>query len=197
MKNRLAALFGSLVLAVSTLASAAAQPAAQSAAAQPAAQAPAAIDPAVNKAVRELLDHLQYREQLAARFQMGASQLPQMLLQAHTQRINANPKLTADQKKAELAIVSNDIPRIVQAAQRALSDPKLLDDAINGVVPVYASKFTLAELNELNAFQKRPVAAKMRTAMPQVVQETNGVVQRLIRERINGLLQQKPGAAAK
>jgi hypothetical protein len=62
---------------------------------------------------------------------------------------------------------------------------------------VYASKFTLAELNELNAFQKRPVAAKLRTAMPQVLQETNGVVQRLIRERINGLLQQKPGAAAK
>jgi len=191
MKNRLAALFGSLVLGVTTLASAAA-PAAQQAAAQP-----AAIDPAVNKAVRELLDHLQYREQLSARFQMGASQLPQMLLQAHTQRINANPKLTADQKKAELAIVSNDIPRIVQAAQRALSDPKLLDDAINGVVPVYASKFTLAELNELNAFQKRPVAAKMRTVMPQVVQETNGVVQRLIRERVNSLLQQKPGAAAK
>jgi hypothetical protein len=195
MKNRLAALFGSLVLGASTLASAATAPAAQ----QPTAQAaqPAAVDPAVNKAVRELLDHLQYREQLSARFQMGASQLPQMLLQAHTQRINANPKLTPDQKKAELAIVSNDIPRIVQAAQRALSDPKLLDDAINGVVLVYAGKFTLAELNEMNAFQKRPVAAKMRSVMPQVLQETNGLVQRLIRERVNTLLQQKPGAAAK
>lgn len=197
MKNRLAALFGSLVLGVSTLAASTPAFAAQAPAAPQAAAQPAAIDPAVNKAVRELLDHLQYREQLSARFQMGATQLPQMLLQAHTQRINANPKLTADQKKAELAIVSNDIPRIVQAAQRALSDPKLLDDAINAVVPVYASKFTLAELNEMNAFQKRPVAAKMRSVMPQVLQETNGVVQRLIRERVNTLLQQKPGAAGK
>lgn len=154
-----------------------------------AAPAPAKVDPAVDKAVRELLGHLQYREQMAQRFQLGASQLPQILLRAHTERINNNPKLTADQKKAELAIVTNDIPRTVQGAQRALSDPKLLDDAVNAIVPIYASKFTLAELNELNAFQRRPVATKMRAVLPQVAQESNAVVQRLIRERVVKLLQ--------
>jgi len=191
MKNRLAALFGSLVMAVSTLSPAAAQPAAPKSAAPQA----GSIDPAVNKAVRELLDHLQVREHLQARFQMGASQLPQILLQGHTARINANPKLTADQKKAELAIVTNDIPRMVQGAQRALSDPKLLDDAVNAIVPIYASKFTLAELNEINAFQRRPVAAKMRSVQPQAAQEVNDVVKRLITERVGKLLQQNPAAA--
>jgi len=196
MNKRLAILAGSLVLAVSTLA-----PAAQAAQAAPAASAsaarPAAVDPAVDKAVRELLEHQQFRQQMAQYFQLGASQLPQIVLQAQTARINANTKLTADQKKAELAIVANDIPRAVQGAQKALSDPKLLDDAVDAIVPVYAAKFTLSELNELNAFQRRPVAAKMRTVMPQVAQETKGVVQRLIRDRVGALLPQKPAAAAK
>jgi hypothetical protein len=192
MNKRLAAFFGSLVLAVSpAFTPAFAQPAATPAA------APAAVDPAVNKAVREMLGHLQFREQLAARFQMGANQLPQILLRANAERINANTKLTQDQKKAEMQIVANDIKKQVQGAQQALSDPKLLDDAIDAIVPVYAAKFTLAELNEFNAFQRRPLAVKMRTVMPQVGQETNAVVQRLISERVGKLLPKKPGASAK
>jgi len=190
MNKRLAAFFGSLVLAVSP---AFAQ---QPAAATPAA-APAAVDPAVNKAVREMLGHLQFREQLAARFQMGANQLPQILLRANAERINANTKLTLDQKKAEMAIVANDVKKQVQGAQQALSDPKLLDDAMDAIVPVYAAKFTLAELNEFNAFQRRPLAVKMRSVMPQVGQETNAVVQRLISERVGKLLPKKPTASAK
>jgi hypothetical protein len=199
MNKRLVALAGSLVLAASTMAPAAAQaaaPAVAPSASAPAAK-PAAVDPAVDKAVRELLGHLQFREQMAGRFQLGASQLPQIMLRAHAERINANTKLTLDQKKAELAIVSNDIPRAAQAAQKALSDPKLLDDAIDAIVPLYAAKLTLAELNELNAFQRRPVSVKMRSVMPQVAQETNAVVQRLIRERVGSLLPQKPAASAK
>ena len=191
MNKRLAAFFGSLVLAVSpALTPAFAQPAAAPA-------APAAVDPAVNKAVREMLGYLQFREQLAARFQMGANQLPQILLRANAERINANTKLTLDQKKAEMAIVANDIKKQAQGAQQALSDPKLLDDAMDAIVPVYAARFTLAELNEFNAFQRRPLAVKMRTVMPQVGQETNAVVQRLISERVGKLLPKKPTASAK
>jgi hypothetical protein len=195
MNQRLAAFFGALALAAGVAAApAVAQPAAASSA--PAAR-PAAIDPAVDKAVRELLDHLQYREQMKAHFEMGAAQLPQIMLRAHAQRINANTKLTTDQKKAELAIVANGIPKQAEAAQRALADPKLIDDAFNAIVAVYAGKFTLAELNELNAIQRRPVSLKMRSVMPEVSQETRTIVQRLMGERVGKLLQQKPAAAAK
>jgi hypothetical protein len=157
----------------------------------------AAVDPAVDKAVRELLGHLQYREQLKAHFEAGAAQLPQIMLRAHAQRINANTKLTTDQKKAELTIVANGIPKQAEAAQHALTDPKLIDDAFNAVVPIYASKFTLAELNELNAFQRRPVSIKMRSVMPEVGSETRVLVQRLMSERVGKLLQQKPAPSAK
>jgi hypothetical protein len=177
MNKRLAALFGSLVLAAAPVFAAA---------------APAAVDPAVNKAVRELLEHMQYREQMAARFKDGASQLPQMLLRAHAQRIDANAKLTIDQKKAELAKVAKDVPHQVEGAQRALANPKLLDDAVDAVVPIYAAKFTLAELNELNAFNRRPVAVKLRTTMPDVMKEANVVVQGLLRDRVMKLMPAVP-----
>jgi hypothetical protein len=192
MNKRLAAFFGSLVLAVSpAFTPAFAQPAAAPAA------APVAVDPAVNKAVREMLGHLQVREQLAARFQMGANQLPQIVLRANAERINANTKLTLDQKKAEMAIVANDVKKQVQGAQQALADPKLLDDAIDVIVPIYAAKFTLAELNEFNAFQRRPLAVKMRGMQAQLGQDTNAAVQRLMAERVGKLLPKKPGATAK
>ena len=177
MTKRLAAFVGSLVLAAAPVFASA---------------APAAVDPATNKAVRELLEHVQYREQMAARFKEGGSQLPQMLLRAHAQRIDANTKLTLDQKKAELSKVAKDIPHQVEGAQRALADPKLLDEAVNAVVPIYAAKFTLAELNELNAFNRRPVAVKLRSTMPDVMKEANTVVQGLLRERVMKLMPAVP-----
>jgi hypothetical protein len=180
MNKRLAAFIGTLVLA-----------AAPAAAFAP----PAAVDPAVNKAVRELLDNMRYREQTAATFKQGATALPQMLLRAYAQRIDADPKLTLDQKKAELTKVSKDIPKQVEAAEKALANPKLVDDAVDALVPIYAAKFTLAELNELNelnAFNRRPVAVKLRSVMPDVSKEANGVVQGLLRERVLSLMPKLP-----
>lgn len=179
MNKRLAAFIGTLVLAAAPAAAFAFAP-------------PAAIDPAVNKAVRELLENMRYREQTAATFKQGATALPQMLLRAYAQRIDADPKLTLDQKKAELAKVSKDIPKQVEAAEKALANPKLVDDAVDALVPIYAAKFTLAELNELNAFNRRPVAVKLRSVMPDVTKEANGVVQGLLRERVLSLMPKLP-----
>jgi len=179
MNKRLAACIGSLVLAAAPAAAFAFAPA-------------PAVDPAMDKAVRELLEHLHYREQVAATFKQGVAALPQMLLRANAQRIDANAKLTIDQKKAELAKVAKDIPKQVEAAQQALASPKLLDDAVNAVVPIYAGKFTLAELNEINTFNRRPVAIKLRNTIPDITKETNGVVQGLLRDRVFSLMPKLP-----
>jgi hypothetical protein len=151
------------------------------------AQVPAALDPAVAKNVRELLTQMKYRELLTARLQQTVQAMPQLLVRAQADRINANKSLSEEQKKAELAIVANDIQRTVQAGQRALSDPKLVDDLIDRVVPLYARRLTAAEVDTLLAFYKSPVAAKMQALGPQIMQETNQLLQEAVKERLTAV----------
>lgn len=148
------------------------------------------VDPATAKAVKELLVQMKFREQMANGLQRAYASLPQVMLKAQTDRINNNPKLTDDQKKAELAIVSNDIPKTVMNAQRMISDPKLADEVMDEVVPLYARQFTLAELNEIIAFYKTPTAAKMQKLLPQITQEANQATQALLKARFAKLVEQ-------
>ncbi|MFC5512174.1 DUF2059 domain-containing protein [Massilia jejuensis] len=147
------------------------------------AQAPVA-DPAAAASVKELLTIMKYREQLAARLRQTAQAMPHVLAKAQADRINANKALTDAQKKAELAIVSNGIPRVVEGGQRMLADPKLVDDIFERIVPIYARRFTQAEIDELLAFYKRPVAAKMLALSPQLTQEANQIALDMLKERL-------------
>ncbi|MBD8531932.1 MULTISPECIES: DUF2059 domain-containing protein [unclassified Massilia] len=162
------------------------------AAAQVQAPAAAAADPALTRSVRELLTLMKYREQLTARLQQTAQAMPKAVLQAQAVRINANAKLTEEQKKAELAIAANDIPKGMAAGQRVLSDPKLVDDIFERVVPMYARLFTLAEVNDLLAFYRSPTAAKLQGLLPQIMQETNQLTQEMVRERLATVIPQAP-----
>ena len=152
------------------------------------AQAPAVADPALTQNVRELLTVMKYREHLAARLQQTAKAMPQAVLQAQTARINGNTRLTEAQKKAELAIVANDIPKGVQAGQRLLADPSLVDDIFERVVPVYAREFTPAEINELLVFYKSPAAMKLQGLLPQLTQEANQLIQEEVKERLASVI---------
>lgn len=148
------------------------------------AQAPAADPAAAAGSVKELLTIMKYREQLAARLRQTAQAMPHVLAKAQADRINANKALTDAQKKAELAIVSNGIPRVVEGGQRMLADPKLVDDIFERIVPIYARRFTQAEIDELLAFYKRPVAAKMLALSPQLTQEANQIALDMLKERL-------------
>lgn len=165
--KRLAALFCALTLSVPALA-----------------QAPAGLDPFLAKNVKELLAQMKYRELLTARLQQTAQAMPQLLLKAQVDRINGNKTLSDDQKKAELAIVGNDVQRLAQEGKRLLGDPKLVDELLDQAVPLYAKRFTAAEVNTLLAFYKSPVAAKMLALGPQIMQETNQMLQAAVKERL-------------
>jgi len=162
------------------------------ASAQTPAPAAAPIDPALAQSVRELLTAMKYREQLAARLQQTAEAMPQTVLNLQADRINANPKLTAEQKKAELAIASRDSARMIEAGQNLLRDPKLAEDIVERIVPVYARQFTLAETRELTAFYKSPTAGKMQALLPQIAQEANGLVQETLKERLATIVPVNP-----
>jgi len=185
MMKRLVATMCALALSAPVVAQAAAQAQVQTPAA-------AAADPALTRSVRELLTLMKYREQLTARLQQTAQAMPKAVLQAQAVRINANAKLTEEQKKAELAIAANDIPKGMAAGQRVLSDPKLVDDIFERVVPMYARLFTLAEVNDLLAFYRSPTAAKLQGLLPQIMQETNQLTQEMVRERLATVMPQAP-----
>ena len=175
--KRLVALCGALALSVSALAQGPALP-------------PAGLDPALAQSVRELLTTMKFREQLTARLQQTAQAMPQIILKAQSDRINANKALTEAQKKAELAIVASGIPRGMEGAQRLLADPKLVDEVLDRVVPMYARKFTQAEINELLVFYKSPTAAKMLALTPQITQEANQLTQDVLKERMAAAAQE-------
>lgn len=148
------------------------------------------VEPATAQAVKDLLTQMKFREQISAGLQRANAGLPQALLKMHTDRINNNAKLTDDQKRAELAIVANDIPKMVMSAQRAVADPKLIDDIEDEVVPLYARQFTLDELRELVAFYQTPAARKLQKLLPQITQEANAASQAMLKARISKLIEQ-------
>ena len=148
------------------------------------AQTPAPVDPKAAQAVRELLDSMKYRELMNGAFQSMLKNIPTMILQGATNAINANTKLTGEEKKAALDKAAQNIPKAVAATSAVLSDPKLVDEIIEEIVPLYARHFTTDELRQLAVFYKSPVGAKMLATMPQIMSESMQIGQKLVAPRI-------------
>lgn len=148
------------------------------------AQTPAPVDPAAAQAVRELLVSMKYRELMNSAFQSMIKNIPTMMLQSATSAINSNAKLTDAQKKEALDKAAQNIPKAVASATAVLTDPKLVDDIIEEIIPLYARHFTADELHQLAAFYASPLGAKMLASMPQILSESMQIGQKLVAPRI-------------
>ena len=152
--------------------------------AAPAASAPAAIDPATDKAVRELLAAMKYRDQLNAAFASMQKNIPTMILQMATASINANTALSDAERKAALDRAAKGVPDAVAGVTATVSDPKLVDEMIAEIVPLYARHFTVTEIKAMTAFYKTPAGSKMLQTMPKVTQESMQISQKVLMPRI-------------
>ena len=144
----------------------------------------APVDPAAAQAVKDLLVSMKYREQMTSALQSVLKNIPAMILQTATNAINGNTKLTDAQKKEALDKVAQNIPKAVESAKVVLSDPKLIDDIIDEIVPLYARHFTAGELHQLADFYQSPLGAKMLVTMPQIMSESMQIGQKLLAPRI-------------
>jgi uncharacterized protein len=153
-------------------------------AAPAAASAPASIDPATDKAVRELLAAMKYRDQLNAAFASMQKNIPTMVLQMATAPINANTALSDAERKAALDRAAKGLPDAVTAVTATVSDPKLIDEMITEIVPLYARHFTVTELKAMTVFYKSPAGSKMLQTMPKVTQESMQISQKVLMPRI-------------
>ena len=190
MKTPLIALFAAAVLAGAIAPASARQakpaPAPAAAVAPVAAPAPAqaAVDPEAASAVKELLVAMQYREMMQASFAELRKNMPAIMMQGATTAIKSNAALTQAERDKALARASSEIPAAAAAFNATFDDPKLMDDLIAEIIPLYARHFTAAEIKQLAAFYKTPVGVKMIRTMPQVMNESMQAGQRVMMPRI-------------
>ncbi|MDP9291454.1 MAG: DUF2059 domain-containing protein, partial [Verrucomicrobiota bacterium] len=134
--------------------------------------APVKVTPELRAAIKELLTVTHAKEGLRNAYQLVAQSLPTQMAQAFTAAIQQNPGLTDENKKQVRERLSKSFEASVKEAMAVLQDPKLIDDAIENIYPIYASYFTLDEIKQLTAFYNSPVGAKSMKVMPQVSNES-------------------------
>jgi hypothetical protein len=176
MKKLLAALFTILALAVAPVR----------------AEVPP-VDPAAAAAARELLDAMKYRDVMDKALEQMRKNVPVMMLQLATNGVNADTKLSETERKAALDKATKDLPTAVAGATEVLADPKLLDDVINAIVPVYARYFSADELKQMAAFYRTPAGIKMLAIMPQVSAEAQRMGQQVVTPRISAYVEKATG----
>ncbi|MET3132208.1 hypothetical protein AAKU55_002478 [Oxalobacteraceae bacterium GrIS 1.11] len=160
--------------------------------AQAAAPAPAsvqAIDPATTQAVRDLLAAMKYREMMSAAFEQMSKSLPAMVRQVAVNAVESDPKLSGAKKKDALAMVEKNIPQAVRAAQSIFADPKLVDEMIAEIVPLYARHFTVEEIGQVAVFYRTPVGVKMLASMPEIMNESMLISQKIMMPRVAKMIE--------
>lgn len=150
--------------------------------------APAA-DPQTTAAVKSMLDAMDMRKAMTATYAQMQQSMPAMMQSQIASMIAADPNLNAQQKKEAQAKLDRALPGMAKAISAIFSDPTLVDDMINEMVPLYANTFTTAEINELTAFYRTPVGRKMMASMPKLSNESMAIGQKVVMPRIGKLMQ--------
>lgn len=163
---------------------------AQATAAQPAAATAAAVDPAAAAAVRELLAAMDYKTVMLESFKQMTASLPSAIKAGAEGAVRADPNLSDEQRAKKLAEVEQGVPKIAAAISRTYSDPTLVDEMLEAMVPIYARHYTADEMRQLATFYKTPVGAKTLRLMPQLMNEGMQVGQQIIMPRMQKLMQE-------
>ena len=146
--------------------------------------------PPSEAAVRELMDATNARTNMANSIKNLAAALPQILRMRAEAVVRNKPNLSDEQRKADMANVDRRMPAITAALQKDLSDPKLVDQLYNQVVPLYVSHFTADEVKALTAFYRSPAGKKSLEVMPVLMAESAQAAQKLMQERAKRVVEQ-------
>lgn len=187
-KSLTASLVASSMLA-STAAMAQAPKAAAPVPATPASPAPAPVPvtPEMRAAVKELLDTTKTREGLAQTLQQMSQSVRPQMGQMMAQRIEMNPALSPEQKQQVRQSMEQPFESAVGEGQKLVTDPKVVDDAIERMTSLYAQRFTLDEVKQLTTFYKSPVGQKSISAVPGIVHDAMQGSMQVLVPRLNAL----------
>ena len=162
---------------------------AQTAPAPVPAPAPApAPDPATVAAVNELLTAMKYREVMTASFIKLEQDMPEMMTQGVAASLEKNTKLTPEQKKKAADKAAKEIPSVAATFGATFRDPKLMDELLAEIVPLYARYFSVEELKQMAAFYRTPAGAKMLFLTPRISHEALQISQKVVMPKIGAAI---------
>lgn len=147
-------------------------------------------DPATVRAVQNLLQAMHYRELMQNMFSQAAAQAPSIARRNMMASIASNSRLSDEQRKEAVAKSERVIAESSAGMQALFGDPKLIDELILEIVPLYARHFSADEIDQMTAFYRTPVGAKMLASMPSIMAEMMQVSERLITPRMQTIQQQ-------
>ncbi len=182
MKKTVTALTGMLVAGVLVLpgaahaqalkATPAATPPAATAPAATAAPAPVIVTPEARAAIKDLIETMKMRENMAKAFQLMGQNLPPQMAQAMNASIENNASLTPEQKQKVRANMNQPFEIAVKEAAAIVNDPKVVDESVERLYPIYAKYYTPDEVRQITAFYKTPVGTKALSVTPQIISES-------------------------
>jgi hypothetical protein len=137
-----------------------------------------------------MFDAMEMRKNMTAMYAEMQRAMPAILRQQALAMIQADPKMTAEQKKDAVAKTEKMVPGVAQSVSKVFNDPALIEEMINEMVPLYANNYTTAEIKQLTAFYQTPVGRKMMTLAPKLSAEGMAVAQRVVTPRLGRLMQE-------
>jgi hypothetical protein len=131
----------------------------------------ASSDPAVVAATREMLATMKTREMLAVILRQMEQQMNSTRAVAEAHAIVA--KYPAPEQQAEpLKRAHAKLDAEYAKMHARLSDPTLVDELIEELVPLYAETYTLDEIRQMTAFYASPLGQKMQANAPELMKRS-------------------------
>jgi hypothetical protein len=145
-------------------------------------------DPATIAAVNELLTAMKYREVMTASFIKLEQEMPATMTAGVAAALEKNTKLTPEQKTKVMEKAAKEIPAVAATFGATFRDPKLMDELLAEIVPLYARYFTADELKQMAAFYRTPAGAKMLFLTPRISHEALQISQKIVLPKIGAAI---------
>ncbi len=148
----------------------------------------AAPNPAVVTAVTKLLDSMNYRSLMEQTMKASLQQVEPAMVQSMESAVNANKKLSPEQKAQALEMAKSKLPAMLGKMRTMFADPALIDEMQAAMIQIYARHYTVEEINQLAAFHRTPLGKKMMAQTPAIAAESMAVSQQIVMPRIEKLM---------
>jgi hypothetical protein len=114
--------------------------------------------------------------------------MPATMTEGVTAALEKNTKLTAEQKKKILDKAAKEIPAVAKTFGATFRDPKMMDELMAEIIPLYARYFSAEELRSMAAFYRTPAGAKMLFLTPRISHEALQISQKIVMPKIGAAI---------
>ena len=152
------------------------------------APAPVPVSAEARAAIKDLLDAMNMREYLSKNFQGMTQAIAPQLANAVARQVETNTALSPDQKTKVLEGLKVPFDGAMREVQGIVTGPKMVDDTLQKMYPVYAKNFTTPEIRQLTTFYKTPAGTKTLGVMTQAIGESLQATVAELQPRLSGIM---------